>query len=397
MQLSKNDAARSLSAYHFDKQDNIVGVMTKLRSVQFDPLSPIGCNHDLVFQARIKNYLIDDWKIATYSNRQIYDGWDKQASLVTADGWPLRRIFHQWHKRWWERIFEGHPEAVQAILAELKENGPMLPRQFKFQLRRDDWTGSWHGASVTKQTLRALWHSGQIMTANRQGSNHIYDLTERVVASEYINQPLLSEEEAIRGILLDRHQTMGIVRPNAQAEVWSIWSPAAVRNQILKELVNEGMLTEVDIEGTKVHAHPDFLKHLETKVNPKVTFIAPLDPFIWDRKMIAHIFGFDYIWEVYTHVSKRKWGYYFLPFLFGDKLVGRIEFYARNGILEVRQLHWEPGFSRSVKFRNAFTKSMNALMTYSASTTLSMESHLKVLENKWIISSAKDSLDTVFN
>lgn len=385
MLLSRNDARAALAVFHFEKSPDISAVLSKFRSIQFDPLSPIGSNHDLVLQARLANYKIGDWKSAAYQSRVMFDGWDKQACLISTDGWPLRRVFHDWQMHWFTALNHEHPEALDAVLGEIREKGPMLPRQFDFQERRDDWTGSWFGPSVTKRALRALWHAGKIMTTSRRGSHHIYDLTERVIPQTLIESPKFSEDEAIKGILLDRHQAMGIIRPNAQYEVWSM-APlkAARRLAFLKEFVESGQLIRVEIEGIAAHAHPTFLESIGAKTSKKVTFIAPLDPFMWDRKMIQHLYGFEYIWEVYVPESKRRWGYYVLPILYGAELVGRIEFFARTGILQIRALHWQPNFTQDSQFEKAFFKAINDLKTYSSSTQIAIKDSLNTKDQDWL-------------
>ena len=80
--------------------------------------------------------------------------------------------------------------------------------------------------------------------------------------------------------------------------------------------------------------------------DPGVAFLAPLDPFVWDRDFLRSLHDFDYVWEVYVPEKKRRWGYYVLPILFGDRLVGRIEprIDRKSGALRVLGLWWEPGF-----------------------------------------------------
>lgn len=347
-------------------------VFERLLSVQFDPIAPVGCNHDLVLQARMPGYKIGDWEELAYKKRHVYDGWDKMASLVPFEGWPLRRyIYGLQRKNYEKKIFQDHQDAVETILKEIADRGPMMPKDFEFQQRREDWKGSWYGPSVTKQTLRALWHSGMIMTANRKNGQHLYDLTERVVPKKFLKEPVLKPKEALLELTRERHQVMGIVRPNASAEVWSYTVLYYDRKETLPELVRRGDIVPVEVEGVKAHATAEFLSLLdEPSLKARVIFVAPLDQFMWDRKMIAHLFDFDYTWEIYTPEVKRKWGYYVLPVLFGDKLVGRAEFWNRDGVLELREWHFEDG-DPGAAFWPALEKALKEFMKYSsASKTL---------------------------
>lgn len=371
LSLSKSDVRRALVRHHFESCACQEDAYARLRSVQFDPLAPVGCNHDLVMQARVRDYRIGDWQKLAYEDRHVYDGWDKMASLVPFEGWPLRRYIHDVHRKGFEKkIFEDHKEAVDAVLAELAERGPLMPKEFGFQQRREEWKGSWFGPSVTKQTLRALWHSGLIMTAGRKGGQHVYDLTERVVPKRLREMPLLPAADAIRELVMERHRAMGIVRPSAPYEVWSYSVMGYTKLPAIAELARLGEIVPVDVEGVKAHATPQFLELLDLpSLDPKVVFIAPLDQFMWDRKMIAHVFGFDYVWEVYVPEAKRRWGYYVLPVLFGDDLVARAEFWCRSGVLEIRRWHWEE--PRPAKaFAPAFQKALSDVMGYASASTV---------------------------
>jgi uncharacterized protein len=143
---------------------------------------------------------------------------------------------------------------------------------------------------------------------------------------------------------------MGIIRPVAAPEVWSYLVMFYVKRQLMAGLVDRNLIVPAEVEGQKTHVTHDFLALLDMPaLEPRVVFVAPLDQFMWDRKMVAHLFGFDYTWEIYTPLAKRKWGYYVLPVLYGDSLVARVEFFSRGGVLEMREWHFEkeplaPGF-----------------------------------------------------
>jgi uncharacterized protein YcaQ len=353
-------------------------VFDRLRSIQFDPIAPVGCNHDLVLQARLADYKVGDWEKLAYTDRLIYDGWDKQASLVPFDGWPLRRLIHKLHRRSFEKkIFEDHADAVEAILGEITRRGPMMPRDFEFQLRREEWKDSWHGPSVTKQTLRALWHSGLVMTAGRKNGQHLYDLTERIVPKRLLNEPLLPDEVARIELALERHRAMGFVRPVSPPEIWSYQVMNSEKRQCVAELLGAQKVLPIEVEGVKANATPEFLALLDKpSIESRVVFIAPLDPLLWDRKMTAHVFGFDYIWEIYTPLAKRKWGYYVLPVLFGDELVARVEFWCREGVLEVREWHFEARELGS-GFWSALEEAVRRFMRYCSASEIRVRQHIE--------------------
>ncbi len=360
--------------HHFTPCADQVGVFDRLRSIQFDPIAPVGCNHDLVLQSRLKDYRVGDWQKLAYEDRHVYDGWDKMASLVPFEGWPLRRHIYTVHRRAFEeKIFGEHKDAVDRVLKEIEERGPLMPKDFDFQQRKEEWKGSWFGPSVTKQVLRALWHSGQIMTAGRKNGQHIYDLTERVVPQRLREVPPLAAKDAERELVLERHRAMGIVRPAAPGEVWSYSVLAYAKHEAIAALVERRELVPVSVEGVKAHATPAFLSLLDQPLlEPRVVFVAPLDQFMWDRKMIGHLFDFEYVWEIYVPEAKRRWGYYVLPVLFGDALVARVEFHCREGALEVRRWHWEPR-DPGPGFLPALETALREFMSYCSATSIRVE------------------------
>lgn len=375
LKLSKSDARRALVRHQFTLCADAMEAFGRLRSVQFDPIAPVGCNHDLVLQARVPGYRIGDWEKLAYQSREIYDGWDKQACLVPFEGWPWRRIFHEWHRPKFRKIFDDHSHAVDAILAELEARGPLATREFKFKERKSDWAGTWFGPNLAKVTLRALWHTGKVMTVGRRNGHHIYDLSERVVPQGLRGIPELDEPSATRELVRERFRAMGIIKPSAPYEVWSYQIFVPERKVVLAELVDAGEIVPVEIDKMKGYASTEFLGLLdEPAIAPRVVFVAPLDQVLWDRKAVSEIFDFDYAWEIYTPESKRRWGYYVLPVLFGNDLVARIEFYCRNGHLEIRQWHVERELGSD--FMAALEIAAHDFAGYASVQTVSAESHV---------------------
>ncbi len=376
LKLSKSDARRALVRHHFAPCLRQQDAFERLRSIQFDPIAPVGCNHDLVLQARVKGYKVGDWQKLAYQDRHVYDGWDKQACLIPFDGWAVRRIFWGWSERS-KRFLSEHPEATHSILQDIENRGPLQPKDFEFQQRREDLVGTWYGPSVTKNVLRALWNTGQVMTSGRRSGQHLYDLTSRIVPHELLSLPMLPEEDAIREIVLDRHRAMGLLRLSPPPEVWaSNIYYAHVRNAAIKALVERSEIVPVEVEGMKGHATPAFIALLDKpSLAPRVVFVAPLDQFLWDRKMTAHVFDFGYVWEIYTPEAKRRWGYYVLPVLYGDALVARVEFFCRKGVLELRRWHFE-GTDPGPKFLKELERTLRDFMKYCSATSIQAEADI---------------------
>ncbi|MEM6430329.1 MAG: crosslink repair DNA glycosylase YcaQ family protein, partial [Deinococcota bacterium] len=301
-----------------------------------------------------------------YKDRYLLDAWDKQASLVRMRDWPVRRVYHNWHaKSWQTKVLDPYAEAVETVRTELTERGPLSSSQFEFQPHHAAWEGSWHGPKLTKNILRGLWHTGQVVTHSRNKGHHVYDLTENVVPAELLAAPTVSEHDSTAWLILLRHQAVGVLRPNPSAEVWSLYLPAPERRKILVELVAQGKLLEVDIEDVRFHVLPEVLAKLEQPpLPPRMVFVAPLDPIIWDRKAALHLFNFDYLWEVYKPAAKRTWGYYVLPVFYGTRFVARFDSRFKDGIWELYRWYWEEGITLDGEMLTALEAAVRRFMVY---------------------------------
>ena len=167
---------------------------------------------------------------------------------------------------------------------------------------------------------------------------------------------------------------MGLLRPNASGEVWSFGISATERKRHLKELVKKKKLIPVDVEGTLFHALPETLKAFEpnTKPEPVVRFLAPLDHLMWDRKAVAHLFEFDYLWEVYKPEKDRRWGYYVLPVMFEDKFVARVDSRLIKDTWHIYKWYWEDGVKQTPELMTALEHAISRFRAYLGAETLKL-------------------------
>lgn len=375
LKMSKQDARRLLVWHHFQPA-SLQGAFERLGSVQYDPLNPVGRNHDLVLQARVSGYSVGDWQELAYQQRFLYDAWDKQASLVMMQDYPMRRIYHDWHApRWREAILDRYPEAVETVLDELHERGPLSSIDFYYQEHHDQWEGSWYGPQLTKNILRGLWHTGQVHTYRRNKGKHVYDLARKVVPSHLYEAEPIPAKQCIDWLILQRHKALGLMRPNAGTAVWSLGISAAERRKHLQGLLQRGVLVAVDIDGVTYHALPQTLEHLDKIVKideHQMRFVAPLDQLMWDRPAVAHLFNFEYVWEVYKPKKLRRWGYYVLPVMLDDGFVARIDSSMSNGVWRVHKWYWEDGIESTPEVMDALEQAVSRFRSYLKAETLKL-------------------------
>ncbi|HVB23344.1 MAG TPA: crosslink repair DNA glycosylase YcaQ family protein [Ktedonobacteraceae bacterium] len=367
--LSRAEARRFLALYHFTPTD-IPGVLERLGTVQYDPLNPVGRNPDLVFQARVPGYAVDDWQQAAYTDRLVYDAWDKMACLVPISDWPMRTRLRAHTATWTPLLLEEQAEAVAAALAELDARGPLSSLEFEDQ-SHFTVRSSWYGPKRIKHILRALWDRGLIVTHHRQGGRHYYDRAERVIPPEYFNAPPLEDEdESARWMVARRSQTMGLIRPVGEYSIWFGCGATSRRASAFKELVEMGTLTPVQIGENGAKGWPAYLPTsalplLEAPASaPRVIFLGPLDSLLWDRRGVMQLFDFDYVWEVYKPEPQRRWGYYVLPVFYKDRFVARLDSRLEKGTWTIARWWWEPDIVPDADMLDALRLAVKNFLCY---------------------------------
>jgi uncharacterized protein YcaQ len=327
----------------------------RLAVLQFDPLEVPGArNHDLVLHARIDNYRrgwCEEWLYGP--DRRLFEIYNKSLNMVPIEELPHYRLTWTRHaERYGAGVLREHADVAADILSEIERRGPLSTADFARHSHSVDWW--WAPTRASRAILEALFVSGRVGVARRDGNRRYYDLIERLVPAEILVRTE-TEELAAKHRLLSRFRSIGLSRPSATNDVMIGTGSGTERTRHTAELVEAGVLTPVRLEGHKQlwyapSAEREALSAAETAppiAQPMVTFLAALDPFMWDRRLVEHLFGFDYLWEVYVPQQKRRWGYYVLPILFGDRLVGRIEprFERKSKTLHILGIWFEAGFA----------------------------------------------------
>ncbi len=364
---------------------SVMTVVDRLGSLQFDPLEVAGRNHDLVLLARIRDYRREWTDAILYEERRLYETYNKGLSLVPTAELPWYRVTWDSNRREHEGgTFDEHAPLVEELLDRIRRDGPLSSTDVEPRAAID-WY--WRPTNQVRAILEALGEAGILGLARRDGNRRVYDLAERLFAEELLarREP---ERDQRRHKLLSRYRAHGLLGRTGSAELWygtaPVKTPAGqngdgpIRPQLLAELLEAGELTPVKVEGIRAERfaltaelpilaaaerevaadaaeHPAAHGHAGSTIDwvgrpggnePGVAFLAPLDPYVWDRDFLRSLHGFDYVWEVYVPEKKRRWGYYVLPILYGDRLVGRIEprIDRKAGALRVLGVWWETGF-----------------------------------------------------
>jgi uncharacterized protein len=372
--------ARSLPA----RPESVLAAVERLGLLQFDPLEVPGArNHDLVLHARVAGYRREWCEQWLYGpDRRLIEIYNKSLNMVPMHELPHYRIS-------WQRassstddgILTDQADVAKAILKRLKTDAPLSTAAFSEYGHAVDWW--WAPTRASRAVMEALFVTGRIGISRRDGNRRYYDLIERLVPPELLKlkEP---EEVAMTQRLLSRYRATGMTMPGGgtQSEVMYSAGSAADRARRTARLVDDGALLPIEVEGLKAIRYilSEEEPILESVADPgampppSVAFLAPLDPLAWDRGLLRELWGFDYLWEVYVPKPKRRWGYYVLPILFGDRFVGRIEprLERKTGALHILGIWFEPGFepAESAGFVGALGEAMEAYQEFVGATRI---------------------------
>jgi len=361
--LDRASARRFLAARHMlqpprslvGETASVMHVVDRLGSLQFDPLDVTGRNHDLVLAARIADYQRSWTDGLLYRDRLLFEAHNKGLSLLPTSELP-------WYRLTWDQNLETHTPAafrehaalVDELVERIRRDGPLSATDVEPRAAID-WY--WRPTNQVRAILEALAEAGILGLARRDGNRRVYDLAERLFPADLLAERH-PERDQRRHKLLSRYRAHGLLGRSGSAELWYGTGAAArsgagpSRPELLAELVEAGRLVPVSIDGVRgdrfvLDEEVDLLSTAPAVAGtPGVALLAPLDPLVWDREFLRTLYDFDYVWEVYVPAAKRRWGYYVLPVLFGDRLVGRIEprIERGTGILRVVGWWWERGF-----------------------------------------------------
>jgi len=335
--VSLSDARRlALAAQGFDqpRPDRVTArhlaqVIRRLGLIQLDFVNVLVPAHYQVLFSRLGPYrraLLHD---AVYRRGAFTEQWAHEASIVPMDTWPLLRHRRENHRvRPWgfERFLADHPAYVRRVVAAVRRRGALTaadlppPARVARRIQGDAWVGT-----VPRATLEALFGRGSLAVADRRPNfARVYDLAERVIPPEY-HRRRVDQDDARRELLRRAARAQGVATAADLADYFRM-SPREAR-PLVAELVEEGHLRAVRVEGWR---EPAYLAATAGAPRPlgSAALLSPFDPVIWHRPRAARLFGFDYRLEIYTPGPRRRWGYYVLPFLEGERIAARVDLKA---------------------------------------------------------------------
>ncbi len=313
--------------------------MRAMEYLQLDPLQIIARAHDLMLHSRVIDYTPGMWEAPTYAQRKFFD-WGGWLAVRPMDELPYWRTIMKREALAYHSLLNtarDHADAIVEMRAILRERGMVTNRDFQMATRTR--TQSYRGRKDSALALYYLWRTGEVMTHHRERFERVYALTETVAPAHLIRES--DEAETDRFLIKKEVGFNGLARLNRTSDSFHRGLTAPEAKQMHDAMVAEVGLIEVQVEGWKARHYalssdapilrdlsagriPKAWKPLDTRTEQEVTFLSPLDH-VSARGRAKVLFGFDYVWEVYKPEHLRKYGYYVLPMLWGDQLVGRFD------------------------------------------------------------------------
>ena len=356
--------------------------------IQFDPVDVCGRNAELTLQSRVKGITRKTLGDLLYRDRLLVDYSDKELSIWPSEDWPY---FADYRERSIEhgKQFPGIPELEEKAVAYIRKHGPVssdtLPiKGTIFWHSSMHWSGHWDKDSLAaRSVLEQLYTDGVLLIHHKTGSRKFYDLADKYLPPELLSAPNPCPDEAswLCWRVKRRIGAVGLLW-NRNSTAWlGINMTTEQRNASFDRLEKDGIITPVQVEGIRfpLYMLTEDLPLLasvtagQASLKPRLEFLAPLDPMLWDRKLIEAVWGYRYSWEIYTPVVKRKYGYYVLPVLWGDRLIGRIEPKAdrKAKSLTVQNVWLEPGVRRTKKLSGQIDRAVQRLARFNGCSVLS--------------------------
>jgi uncharacterized protein YcaQ len=373
-------------------QANAAGIMDIVRDLgclQLDPTNVVARSHLLVLWSRLGRYDPAHLDTLLWKERRLFEDWAQAASIVLTEDYPifqaLKRDFGKGDSVGARRVRDwmAQNKALRRhILMELGRNGPLPSRYFEDKASADWQSTGWTAGRNVDRMLSFLWAQGKIMVAGRAGAQKLWDLTERCLP-EWTLRESLADVELVRRAAQKSLRALGVARA-AHIQRHYIRGCYPGLEGVLAELLSEGRITRVQIGDGKRepvwpgpwYIHADDLALLEQLASddwePRTTLLSPFDNLICDRKRTEQLFDFSFRLEIYTPKAKRQYGFYVLPILHGDRLIGRVDpaMDRARGRLTVNAIYAEPGAPATRKTGQAVANAIQELGAFLGATEI---------------------------
>lgn len=348
---------------HKTKKD-LLNIITKLGYVQIDTISIIERAHKHILWTRFPGYRNDMLDELIDKDKKVFEFWDHAAAYLPMKFYrfslPRKKMYAEKYKTWEKK----NKKLLKYILERISAEGPLQSRDFDDPKKR----GLWWDWKPAKEGLEFLFHTGRLIARARNNFQKVYDLPERFLTAA-VNTEMPSYEELAEHLIMKSITSGGITAENEFT--YLRYHNRNITKKVLNELTENNKIFPVKIsndEKTIYYSTTKILNKLNNafKFSNDVYILSPFDNLVIQRGRLKKIFGYDYVIECYLPANKRKFGYFCLPVLYGDKIAGKIDARAdrKTGELTVINEFWETGVKTNKDFRNIYLNKLNELALF---------------------------------
>ena len=324
-------------------------VVRRFGFLQLDTVSITGArSHTIVLLSRLKGLDPALGESLLRPRAPLFEYWGHEASWIPMELYPnfeFRRRALAVHP-WWGDLIREHPKVTARLRKRIREEGPLR----SVDMEGKSGTG-WWDLKIAKKVATALWFSGELAIRERNNFQRSYDLAERVIPKRWRDKKV-SDDDSFETLLLLALAGHGWATRSTLAQTWRLRNLKAAIDGALARLLEKGLVLkcELHLDGGKQSGfvRPDDLALADRlrRVRPRTdrgVLLSPFDPVLWDRPRVQQLFGFEQILEIFKPAKQRKFGYYCMPVLAGDRLVARFDLKAdkKAGTLTVLAAHHE--------------------------------------------------------
>ena len=347
-------AARRRSATSREVEQTI----RRISCVQLDSISTVERSHRITLASRAGRYRQGVVSRLLEQGR-IFEYWAHEACLLPVEDWPLFvGAMRDGGRRWYGAVEQTHPQLADEILAEIRSRGPLGSRHFEGSTEGGMW--NWKPA---KAMLERLWNRGDLVIRGRQGFQRLYDLPERVLPRKVLDAPVPSADERLRTLALKAVRARGALTEAGIVEHWRLRGGARGIRATVDALVADGLLERARVDDGGAPVVVEAGAELDAPPPSAAVLLSPFDNLLWDRPFARRVLGFDHLIEVYKPEPERRYGYYVLPLLWRDRIVGRADLKSERatGTLLVKAFHREANVRASGALDDAFDRALDRL------------------------------------
>jgi uncharacterized protein YcaQ len=366
-------------------------VIRSIRCVQLDPIGIVARSHLLVAFSRLGPYPTDAWDRLLWDERSVFEYWAHSAAIVLTEDFPIHNLLMRRyptdryaHSRRTRAWLEENEALRRSMLRRLRAEGPLRSRDFEDSSIVGWESGGWTSGRSVERMLDVLWTQGRIMVVGRSGGQKLWAVADGWLPS-WTPRARLTQGQVDRRAAEHALRALGVATPK---HIENHFTRGRYRTlpQALASLLRSNRIHPVrvvDTEGGGVEwpgrwfVHNDHMQALDAFEHgdgwePRTVLLSPFDNLICDRVRTRQLFGFDYTMEIYVPAARRRFGYYAMPLLRGDRLVGRVDpaMDRSSGRLTINAVHLEAGIKRSRETTSALNGAIDELAAFLGATSI---------------------------